>query len=162
VLQRHFFPPQIQRGPERNGSLAPKMDMFFAYNYSNGNMVLICLNLQYDTVIWENQVYFTMENEGKSAKKLIFFSKNGIQPRIYPSLLLKSRFFRGFRRVLPDLKEPPLPASPNGVGVLGAAGPIEAAEDLVGDPGPGAEEREVKNHAWPEKNPDGNHSLIYH
>ena len=138
------------------------MDMFFAYNYSNGNMVLICLNLQYDTVIWENQVYFTMENEGKAAKKLILFQQKWDSTKNLPIFATKIPFFRGFRWVLPDLKEPPLPASPNGVGVLGAAGPIEAAEDLVGDPGPGAKEREVKNHAWPKKNPDGNHSLIYH
>jgi hypothetical protein len=74
----------------------------------------------------DSNIYFTTENEERSAHRLIvFFGKNGIQPRI-AGVPVASR-------------------------VLGAAGPIEAAEDLVRDPGPGAEEREVKNHAWPKK-----------
>ena len=72
------------------------MDMFFAYNYSNGNMVLICLNLQYDTVIWENQVYFTMENEGKSAKKLILFQQKWDSTKNLPIFATKIPFFSGF------------------------------------------------------------------
>ena len=130
----------------------------------------IYLNLQYDTVIWENQVYFTTENEEQSAHKLIFFQQKWDSTKNLPIFATKIPFFSGkvgflraFRHVFRDLKDPPLQRRPRCVpnGVLGVAGPVEATEDLVRDPGPGAEEREVKNHAWPVEKLDGNHSLIY-